>query len=127
MRVRFLFFLLLCFLSAGAFAQDSECLANIRTGTFEYDANGITITVVRTKKKQIETYNNGQSKLVNKVEWISENEYRLTFVKQVNAPGCLKKGDVMRLKILHCSANSYAVEIKSEQCGNATTTITRVK
>ena len=109
------------------YAQSAECMANMKTGTFEYKTEGVTITIARTKTKQIESYDNGKSKVISKITWISDNEYISTFVKAVNAPGCLKKGDEVRVKILACNAKEYTASIVSEKCGSGETTISKIE
>lgn len=67
------------------------------------------------------------SKVVNKIEWISDTEYYVIFVKAKNSPGCLKKGDKMKVTISECTENSYHALIVTEHCGGvrAETTLTR--
>jgi len=112
-----------CFL----FAQNPECIANMKTGTFEYKTEGVTITIVRTQTKQIESHNNGKSKIISKITWTSDNEYITTFVKAVNSPGCLQKGDEVRVKILSCNGKEYTSFSASEKCGSGQVTILKVK
>jgi hypothetical protein len=112
----YFFSLLLCF---NGHSQSTECLKNIKTGKFEYTAPDGIVTVIRTKKKQIELIDNGNAKLINKIKWISDNEYILTFVKAINSPGCLEKGDTMRMTITDCDKYVYTVYATSENCGSA--------
>lgn len=100
-------------------AQTNSCLEKIKTGKFQYNSQATTVYVKRTRRKQIEYYNNGKSKIVNHIEWVSESEYILTFKKEKNSPGCLNKGDKMTLTILECSEEAYKVKIESKNCGNA--------
>ena len=111
------------FLSFTASSQSSECLDKIKTGKFKYMASGAVIEVTRTKTKQIETFNNGKSKVISKIKWISDTECILTFEKEINAPGCLKKGDKMKMTILECDGNEYLVSVTSENCGNVEITV----
>ncbi|MFT7614854.1 MAG: hypothetical protein ACI9J3_003841 [Parvicellaceae bacterium] len=109
--------LLLFICLIGSFnAQTNDCVGKIKTGKFEYYAGDVTITVVRTKKKQIETFNS--SKVINKIKWISETEYITTFVKEINLPGCLEKGDKMKMTIVECNGTEYKVQATSAKCGN---------
>ncbi|UTW61240.1 hypothetical protein KFE98_14615 [bacterium SCSIO 12741] len=120
MKVYFLITTLFFTLVASSLqAQDSDCLSKLKTGTFAYDMGGTTVTVTRTKSKQIEVFGKGESKIINKVKWISDTEYELTYVKNVNAPGCLSKGDKMVVNVLECEATQYKVKIASIKCGSA--------
>jgi hypothetical protein len=85
------------FLSLTTYSQSSECLDKIKTGKFKYLASGQVVEVTRTKHEQIETFNDGKSQIFTKIKWISDTEYISTFVKKINAPGCLKKGDKMNI------------------------------
>ncbi len=111
--------LLLTLIGSSAFAQKNKCLSQVKTGVFTYEVQGVTITVERTKTKQIESYNDGKSKLINKLEWISDNQFEITFVKAVNSPGCLEKGDKMMMTIMECGDNWHKVVGESENCGSA--------
>lgn len=116
--------LLFCAINVISISQTKNCLDNIKTGTFYYDSHGKKVIVKRTKRKQIEYYNNGNSKIVNRIEWVSDTEYILTFVKEKNSPGCLKKGDRMKITILECNENTYKAKIESKNCGNGEVVIT---
>lgn len=107
--------------------QDNACLSKMRTGTFTYLVGVTTITVKRTKSKQVESFNNGKSKvIVNKIRWSSDNEYTARFVKAINAPGCLEKGELMKVAITGCELNKYTVRISSDRCGEAETIVTKI-
>lgn len=122
-HIALLFFILL--FSFDAHSQLSkECLERVKIGRFEYRSSDKTITVIRTKKRQIETYNNGKSKLINRIKWISNTTYITTFVKEVNASGCLQRGDKMTMTILACDGDKYTVVATSENCGGAKVEVT---
>jgi len=125
-----IFILLFCVsaIQCSLYAQDKECLDQIRTGTFTYTVENYTVvTIERTETKQIESYNNGRSKIFTKIKWISRNEYMVTFLRQKNARGCLKRGDVMKVTIIECDGWNYTAHITSELCGNSDITIKRIK
>ena len=96
------------------FAQSStECLKNIKTGTFSHtDENGKTI-IIREEKLQTEHMAaNGGGTIVSKVKWLSEDEYELTIKKVIDLdPPILKKGMKIRAKITQCNESSYTCTV----------------
>lgn len=96
-------------------AQDStvidsartECLKSMRRGTFKYTDANYGTTVERSKKKQVEHWNGGNSKLELKIEWPTDSTYILTHKKSVDAKGSLKKDMRIYTTITQCSANQY--------------------
>lgn len=96
-------------------AQIDECAKKMREGKFTYEGKQYEVVITRTKTKQIETWNNGKSKLILKIEWISDTEYWLTFKRLVNGgENGPKKGDVIKTKILSCDGNKYYYECRGD-------------
>src|SRR5690606_18000766 len=101
-------------------AQEQSCLESFHTGSFRYESESNTIYVERTKTKHVETFNNGSSKIIMRVNWLTDSTYTLTLQKLVNAPGCLIKADVIMSRITKCSDNSYLCAYETEGCGRVT-------
>ena len=98
--------------------QDSGCLEKFRTGTFQYETGGgEKVIIYRTKRKQTEVFNNGKSKLILKIKWLNDSTYLLIQKKAVNAPGCLKKGDIIKTRVVSCEGERFTCEYSSERCG----------
>jgi hypothetical protein len=126
MKIYFLLvFIIFC--ASGAFAQDADCLSKFKTGKFTYEGWEGKISIIRTKTTQIETYNNGTSKIIMKIKWVGPREYVLTHVKSINAPGCLKEGDTIRARIIRCTSTSFTCEWKANRCGSGTNTLVLLK
>ena len=103
-----IFFLLLTGLFAGQSgkAQTASCKSMWLEGTFYYTYEGHETTVVRTKKKQIESTDHGTKQVITKIEWTGDNSYDLYFIKSINSYS-LPKGTVMHVKILSCTEQTY--------------------
>lgn len=93
---------------------DLFCLQNIRVGTFITNQNNSESTIVRTKKKQIEYFNNGKSKVVSKLTWTDEENYTLTIVKCINCPDIpvCQKGSVLKVRIIECEGDRFKCKIQ---------------
>jgi hypothetical protein len=98
--------------ACGFNSPSKDCLASIKTGKFKYTIDGMVVKVTRTNIEQIETYNNGNSKIITKIKWLNESEYLVKFQDEINAPGSLKNGDEMKVTILECDDKKYLCEIK---------------
>ena len=75
------------------FGQIEEGLVtDHHTGTYQYtaDTGYGNFRIKRTKRKQIEYSLDKKEKLVFKVQWISDSEYWLEFVRAKDDSGCLK-------------------------------------
>ena len=111
-------------------AQDSDCLKSIRTGKFESvteDGQGFDYTVIRKKKKQIEIFNNGKSKVISKIDWIDDSNYTLTTLKWKNAnSGCDHIGAVAYVEILNCDESIQVLRWQQDGCGEGLTRLRRV-
>lgn len=112
-----LMFCSLLFLNMICFSQNTKDYEGFKIGIFQYEANGELIEIKRTKKKHVETYNNGNSKLILKVKWLDESTLLLIYKRSVNAPGCLKKGDWVKVEILKINGDIYTCKVSSEKCG----------
>jgi hypothetical protein len=119
-----LFFI--CCLSEAVYSQDSLCLKNMRTGTFTYEGQEGRVEIIRTRKKQVENYNGGKSKIILRIKWVNDSTYVLTFRRAKNAPGCLKEGDTITTRILECDGNSYYCEYSSRRCGGGRITFVKL-
>jgi len=108
-------------------AQTPESLQTMRTGKFTYMGDEGKVEIVRTETEQTEIYNDGKSKGVLTIKWLSDTEYLLTLKSAENAPGCIKKGDVIRTKILTCDGTKYYYESSCVTCGEDSNTIVKVE
>lgn len=101
-----------------AFSQNQTHFDDLKTGKFTYAENEGETEIIRTKRKQTEIYNDGKSKLVMKIRWENDTTYVLTLKREVNAPGCLQKGDWIRTTIVKRSGNRYECSSTSKRCGS---------
>ena len=99
------------------FSQDQIDFEYFKTGKFTYEGKEGEVEIIRTKNKQIEVYNGGNSKLILKIKWINDSTYVLTHKKSINAPGCLEKGDWIKATILNGSKDQYECSYTSNRCG----------
>ncbi|MFW5851765.1 MAG: hypothetical protein ACOCWB_06050, partial [Bacteroidota bacterium] len=83
-----------------------------REGSFSYISDGQKIYVERTLRRQIETMDKGQMKVILKVNWKSETEYDLIVRKTKGFPG-IYKGDVVSVSVNACDENTYEIEAVS--------------
>ncbi|PHR26760.1 MAG: hypothetical protein COA38_14340 [Fluviicola sp.] len=109
-----------------SYSQKEGKYDEFRTGTFTYLDKGEGVLVIRTKKTQIEIYPDGESKLINKIKWINDSTYMLTFKKSINADGCLVKGDRMKIEFLSKDGNQYKCRYTSSACGKGEVTMKKV-
>ncbi len=121
-------FSFLLFFATSAWGQlDTSYLKYHKTGVYKYDGDNSGILVKRTKRKQIE-YNKDKSKVLTlTIEWKSDDEYWLTFVKEKDFAGCLKKGYIIKTKIIYADKHKYICEWDSKECGQGQTTFIRVE
>jgi len=108
--------------------QSENCYEKMREGKFELTterADGYYI--IRKKKKQIEVFNYGKSKMVFKIDWKTENVYTLTTHKLINTPEHWdeKKGDVTTVTMFDCQDSIYSC--KSERDGKPITIFRFIK
>jgi len=109
---------LLIFQTKSFCAQSTDNFLKMRTGRFKYANKLEGTTIVRTKKKQVEYSNNGNSKLILRVKWLNDSTYTLTHKKSVNKdPGCLVKGVEILVQIKECDSLAYFATYSSTKCG----------
>lgn len=111
--------------SSQTFAQQTDCALSHHTGKYYYISDNDTVLINRTKSTQIESINKGQSKLVLKVTWINNEEFLLTFKKFINFDekvSCMKKGQVIKVKINQCYADRYTSSYTTDNCGKGFST-----
>lgn len=108
---------------------DEKSLHLFKSGTFYYDQLGPEVKIIRKGNKQTEVWNNGKSKVVMKVEWLSSTEYVLTLLKEVNvehSSGCLAKGDKLHNVIVANSDTQFFVKSRTLKCGTMTSVINKL-
>lgn len=113
------------FVSDLTFAQQTDCVLAHHTGKYYYLSDNDTIQIERTKHTQIESLNKGQAKLILKVTWINNEEFLLTFKKFINFDekvSCMKKGQVIKVKINQCYVDRYTSSYTTENCGKGFST-----
>jgi len=105
--MRFIITILFFFILSSCQNIERSC-KDYKTGTFKfsYNENGVekTGTIVRTKKLQIETYNNKIDS--SEVRWINDCE---VVFKTINPKRMVDKNDI-HLKILATTDSSYTFE-----------------
>jgi len=87
-------------------------MEKFREGSFSYIADGQKVYVERTHRRQIETMNKGESKVILKVDWKSDTEYDLIVRKTKGLPG-IYKGEVVTVSVIACDENTYEIEAVS--------------
>lgn len=95
-----------------SFSQTGDCKAMVHEGTFvSTDEKNRDYRIERTEKSQIEYFNGDKSKVISKVEWISESEYKITVTKEVNLPKEMKNTPkVYHFKIIECDGDYHTLE-----------------
>lgn len=100
-----------------AVAQHTSDFQDLKTGKFTYVGKEGETEIIRTKRKQVETFNGGKSKLILKIKWMNDSTYILTHKKAINAPGCLQKNDWINVVITRRWGNRFECSCSSENCG----------
>ena len=102
-------------------AQKFNDLNNFKTGTFLGLEDGRVIddyVIVRKKKRQIETYNKGKSKIISKIAWQTDRTFTLTTIKHVNVgKGCDKIGSIAYFTITNCNNGLCLMSWEQDGCG----------
>ena len=57
-----------------AFSQEQSKFDDLKTGKFAYENKVGEVEIIRTKRKQIEQFNDGESKLILKIKWVSASD-----------------------------------------------------
>lgn len=110
-----------------ASAQSANCIEGFKAGEFEGLSGNKTIDgylIIRKKDKQIESFNNGKSKIISQIEWLTDSTYTLTTTKHVRvAEGCDKIGSIAYCKVIKCDGEFFAVTWEQDGCGSGTAII----
>lgn len=86
--------------SFGVAQTEIDC-GDFKTGKFIYTApGGGEVSIKRTKKKQIERYNNEHQKFIFEINWLDDCTYDLTLVNAKGLPK-EKKQEIIG-STLHC-------------------------
>ncbi|WP_258541671.1 hypothetical protein [Parvicella tangerina] len=101
--------------SASIFGQDSLDCRDFKTGRFHYiPPNGGEVTIRRTKKKQIERYNDENQKFIFEINWLDDCSYDLVLVNAKGLPKEKKKeiiGTQLHCRVVAVSLGHYEIEI----------------
>lgn len=96
--------------------QEFDC-SDFKTGTYHYiPPNGGEVYLKRTKKKQIERYNDENQKFIFTIEWIDECTYKLTLKNAKGLPKAKKKeiiGSTLFCKVIDANLGHYTVNINN--------------
>ena len=106
-----------CFSFKSTKFPTESCLESLKNGKFVYSGALPGSYIERAGDKQTEYADDGKSKIISKVEWITASHYRLTILKLVNCEGSpVKKKDTIDVEILECNEAFYNCKIvfKSE-------------
>lgn len=101
-------------------APDDDCNKKFHTGHYTLQGQEGKYKLVRVEGMQTEIFNNSSSKIISDMKWISSSEYELTLKKLINVKGCLKKGDVVKVKITACDGTKITCEYTTVSCGKGT-------
>lgn len=126
MKKTFLLLLLSCLFSVSYSQTPKKTYEGFKTGKFTYLAGDETVLIIRKKNTQTEIFNNGESKIILRINWLDDSNYTLTLKKAINAPGCLNKGDTINARIIKRSSNEYTCTYTSKNCGSGESTFTKV-
>jgi hypothetical protein len=97
--------------------QSDPCLLNFRQGKYELiEKRTDGYYIIRTENEQVEIFNDGDSKVISKINWISNSEYNLITIKLINVPKTWgqKKGVLINVKIIECNEHSYRCKVWKE-------------
>ena len=100
-----------------AAAQLASDFHDLKTGKFTYEGKEDDTEIIRAKRRQVEIFNGGKSKLILKIKWMNDSTYILTHKKAINAPGCLQKNDWINVVITRRWGNRFECSCSSENCG----------
>ena len=69
--------------------------------------------IKRTKRKQIEFFNSGKSRVVSKITWLNDSSYMLIVKKCVNCPdvSLAQIGASTKVSITECTGNKFKCRI----------------
>jgi hypothetical protein len=123
----FLFLLTIFAFTQTNYAQSKKELKALRKGVFTYEGLYGGSIITRTGSKQIETSADGKQQLILKIRWLDDKTYVLTFIKEINMPGCLKAGDTITTSITEWDADGYSCNFVSTSCGKGTCKFIKVE
>ena len=92
-------------------SAQSNCREKIQEGTFISLKTGYEdYYIVRKKNKQIEYFNQDQSKIISKVKWLDDETYKIIIKKRVNfdVPDDTIKS--YTFKVIECEGEKHSLE-----------------
>jgi hypothetical protein len=113
----FLFLVTILACTQTSYAQTKKELKALRKGVFTYEGMYGGSIITRTGSKQIETSADGKQKLILKIRWLDDKTYVLTFIKEINMPGCMRSGDTITTSIIEWDDKGYSCNYVSTSCG----------
>ncbi|MEO6611263.1 MAG: hypothetical protein ABIT05_03990 [Chitinophagaceae bacterium] len=119
---RFLFFLLVLFISQTCIAGElSDTCHHFKTGKFSYrDSSGIITSITRTKKQQTEINSKTGLLTKSKISWVGECEYRLTQTWANSKEGRKNNRRQITINITRIAGNSYEYACSCNDKANTT-------
>lgn len=113
------FTLLMVLMLNSCYAQEKNC-SYFRTGTFSYADKEIPYRIVRNESIQIETNTDTGDELHTSIEWKSDCEYILTYIKIKYPKRDMNYllGTKIFVKILETNENLMKVHVKSNVLDN---------
>lgn len=121
-----LFMLLTAGITANAQANKA-CIEKHKIGTYVYQDSTMAVVITRTKNRQISVDKKTGEKMIAKVVWVTDDEFLLIVKKDVDGPGCLRKGDRIVNKIVECNEDGYVSHYSMAACGHGIETFKRIK
>ncbi|MFN5518123.1 MAG: hypothetical protein ACK49L_07570 [Bacteroidota bacterium] len=106
---------------------NEECLSDLKTGMFMYPKFGSDVTIKRTKKRQIETYNDSKSVIYLGITWLSSQEYELKLIRAKGVESSFMKGEKLYVRIISCKDGLYEYECRSNSYGDHHGTIQKIR
>ena len=113
------FTLLTLLMLSYCYAQDKNC-SYFRTGTFSYADKDMPYRIVRDEGIQVETNTDTGDELHTSVEWKSDCEYILTYIKIKYPKRDMNYllGTKIFVKILETNGNRMKIHVKSDVLDN---------
>lgn len=113
------FTLLMVLMLNSCYAQEKNC-SYFRTGTFSYADKEMPYRIVRNESIQIETNTDTGDELHTSIEWKSDCEYILTYIKIKYPKRDMNYllGTKIFVKILETNENLMKVHVKSNVLDN---------
>ena len=97
----------------------SDC-SNFKVGKYKYVNPNINIEIVRNDTLQVEKDLDNGWDIYTSIEWSSDCEYTLTYLKIVNAEEYMNQliGQRIDVEIVETSDKSYVARVKSKRIDN---------